>query len=117
MTSINENYYLPSGPLHEHNRIMTSTMSSTPSYLSYEALPDYSYDKPIRKPSTKSRSEQSKKRNMTSKNKTQITEREAKEAIMRGLVTETDDIDVTKLSGTLSSITHRFALTTNYLFS
>lgn len=94
-----ENYYLSTGPLHEHNRLLPAEMpTSSSDYLSY-SLTDYPTEKIGRKISMKSKQQHHRSRGLTSKSKTQITEREAKEAIMRGLVTDTDDVDVSKLSG------------------
>jgi hypothetical protein len=96
---MHDDYYLPHGPLHEHNRMVSEAASSSSDYLSY-SLPEFQTEKTPKKNNGKFK-QQHHHRGKTSlaKTKTQVTEKEAKEAIMRGLVTETDDIDVTKLSG------------------
>ncbi|CAF2324743.1 unnamed protein product [Rotaria sp. Silwood2] len=96
---MNDDYYLSHGPLHEHNRIIPEITSSSPNYLSY-SLPEFHTEKTQKKSNGKSKQQHHRSKTNLSKIKTQITEKEAKEAIMRGLVTETDDIDITKLSGT-----------------
>ena len=101
---MNNNYYIPSGPLHEHNRLLSSPISSSSDYIIYDTLTaDYHTEKSTKKTLTKSKHHQQQYQNrgktLNSKSKTQITEREAKEAIIKGLVTETEDVDVTKLSG------------------
>ena len=96
---MNENYYLSHAPLQEHNRMLPDAASSSSDYLSYEVLPHYPAEKTPKKASNKSRQPHHRTKASSAKSKSQITEKEAKEAIMRGFVTETDDIDVTTLSG------------------
>jgi len=96
---MDDDYYLPHGPLHEHNRMISETASSSSDYLSY-SLPEFHTEKTPKKNNGKIRQQQHhRSKTCLSKTKTQITEKEAKDAIMKGLVTETDDIDITKLSG------------------
>ena len=97
---MDDNYYLSHGPLHEYNRMPSETNSNSSNYLSY-SLPQFPTEKLPKKVHGIVRQSQQHHRMKTSssKTKTQITEKEAKEAIMRGLITETNDIDVTKLSG------------------
>jgi hypothetical protein len=96
---MNDDYYLPHGPLHEHNRMITETATSSSDYLSY-SLPEFYTEKTPKKNYGKLKQQtHHRSKTCSSKTKTQITEKEAKDAIMRGLVTETDDIDITKLSG------------------
>ncbi|CAF3705145.1 unnamed protein product [Rotaria sordida] len=100
---MNDDYYLSHGPLHEHNRIIPEITSSSTNYLSY-SLPEFHSEKTPKKTNGKLKQQQQQQHHRAktnlSKTKTQITEKEAKEAIMKGLVTETGDIDITKLSGT-----------------
>ncbi|UJR33298.1 hypothetical protein I4U23_020749 [Adineta vaga] len=109
---MDDDYYLLHGPLHEQNRLISETPTSSSDYLSY-SLPDFHHTEKISKKNHGKFKQQHNHRSKTSlsKNKTQITEKEAKEAIMRGLVTETDDVDISKLSGTstLSQQGRRFA--------
>lgn len=101
---MDDEYYLPHGPLHEqHNRMVPEMATSSSEYLSY-SLMEYPSEKIGRKNLTKFKQQHHRSRTCSSKSKTQITEREAKEAIMRGLVTETNDIDVTKLSGKTNAL-------------
>ncbi|CAF1599461.1 unnamed protein product [Rotaria magnacalcarata] len=104
---MNDNYYLSHGPLHEHNRLLPEPASSSTNYLSY-SLPEFHIEKTTKKINGKHH----RMKIGSSKTKTQITEKEAKEAIMNGLVTETNDIDVSKLSGisTLSQQGRRFGV-------
>lgn len=99
---MNDDYYLPHGPLHEQNRMIPETATSSSDYLSY-SLPEFHSEKAPKKNISKMRQQQQhhhhRSKSYLSKTKTQITEKEAKDAIIRGLVTETDDIDITKLSG------------------
>jgi len=96
---MDDDYYLPHGPLHEHNRMIPDIASSSSDYLSY-SLPEFHTEKTPKKTNgSKSKSQHYRAKCSLSKTKTQITEKEAKEAIMKGLVTETNDIDITKLSG------------------
>jgi hypothetical protein len=96
---MNDDYYLPHGPLHEHNRMVTGTPTSSSDYLSY-SLSEFHTEKSPKKNYGKLKQQTHyRAKTSSSKTKTQITEREAKDAIMRGLVTETDDVDITKLSG------------------
>lgn len=96
---MDDDYYLPQGPLHEQNRLISETPASSSDYLSY-SLPEYHQnEKTPKKYMGKSKQQHHRIKTSSSKNKTQITEKEAKEAIMRGLVTETDDVDISKLSG------------------
>ena len=94
---MDENYYLSPIPLHEHNRMMSNTASSS-EYLSY-ASSEFHMKKTSGRSKAVSQHQQHRTKNSSLKSKSQITEREAKDAIMRGLVTDTDDIDVSKLSG------------------
>jgi hypothetical protein len=94
---MDDDYYLPHGPLHEHNRMVSEIASSSSDYLSY-SLPDFHTEKTPKKTNGKSK-QHHRAKTCLSKTKTQITEKEAKDAIMRGLITDTDDIDITKLSG------------------
>ena len=98
---MDDDYYLPHGPLHEHNRMIPEMATTSSDYLSY-SLPDFHTEKTPRKNHGKSKHHRS--RTSLSKTKTQITEKEAKDAIMRGLVTDTDDVDVTKLSGRMENL-------------
>jgi len=97
---MDDEYYLTHGPLHEHNRMIPETATSSSDYLSY-SLPEFHTEKTPKKNNGRMRQQQQHHRSKTysSKTKTQITEKEAKDAIMKGLVTETHDIDITKLSG------------------
>jgi hypothetical protein len=95
---MHDDYYLPHGPLHEHNRMVSEAASSSSDYLSY-SLPEFQTEKTPKKNNGKFKQQHHRGKTSLAKTKTQVTEKEAKEAIMRGLVTETDDIDVTKLSG------------------
>jgi hypothetical protein len=95
--TMDENYYLSPIPLHEHNRMMSDTASSS-EYLSY-ASSEFHMKKTNGRSKAALQQHQHRTKNGSLKSKTQITEREAKDAIMRGLVTDTDDIDVSKLSG------------------
>lgn len=104
-----DDYYLSTGPLHEHNRLLPEMATSSSDYLSY-SLSDYPAEKIGRKISMKSKQQHHRSRTLSSKSKTQITEREAKEAIMRGLVTDTDDVDVSKLSGKIKLLIDHFLL-------
>lgn len=97
--TMNENYYLSHAPLHEHNRMVPVAASSSSDYLAYDVLPPYPTEKTPKKMSSKPRQQHHRTKGTSSKSKSQITEKEAKEAIIRGFVTETDDVDVTKLSG------------------
>lgn len=92
---MNDDYYLSHGPLHEHNRILPEPTSSTTNYLSY-SLPEFHTEKQSKKVNGKSHHRTI---STSTKTKTQITEKEAKDAIMKGLVTETNDVDISKLSG------------------
>ena len=95
---MDDDYYLPHGPLHEHNRMISETAASSSDYLSY-SLPEFHTEKTPKKNNGKFKQQHHRAKTSSSKTKTQITEKEAKDAIMRGLVTDTNDIDVTKLSG------------------
>jgi hypothetical protein len=96
---MDDDYYLPThGPLHEHNRMMPEPATSSSDYLSY-SLSEFHTEKTPKKTNGKSKQQHHRSKTCSSKSKTQITEKEAKDAIMRGLVTDTDDIDITKLSG------------------
>lgn len=96
--TMNDDYYLPHGPLHEHNRMISETASSSSDYLSY-SLPEFHTEKTPKKNNGRFKQQHHRARTSSTKTKSQITEKEAKEAIIRGLVTETNDIDITKLSG------------------
>jgi len=92
-------YYFSQGPLHERNN---QILPDSTEYLSYSTSPsDYHADKFSKKIHNKSKAlhHRSRPKNSSSKIKTHITEKDAQEAIMRGLVTETNDIDISKLSG------------------
>ncbi|CAF0871550.1 unnamed protein product [Adineta steineri] len=112
---MDNDYYISHGSLHEQNRMISETISSSSDYLSY-SLPEFHTEKTPKKLNGKLKQQQQQQQQHhriktgLSKSKTQITEKEAKDAIMRGLVTETDDIDLTKLSGisTLSQQGRRF---------
>ena len=95
---MDEDYYLPHGPLHEHNRMISEAASSSTDYLSY-SLPEFHTEKTPKKTNGKSKQQHHRAKTCFSKTKSQITEKEAKHAIMSGLVTETNDIDISKLSG------------------
>jgi hypothetical protein len=97
---MDDDYYLLHGPLHEHNRMISEMASSSSNYLSH-SLPEFHTEKTPKKNNGKLR-QQHHHRSKTcfSKTKTQITEKDAKEAIINGLVTETNNVDITKLSGT-----------------
>ncbi|CAF4370454.1 unnamed protein product, partial [Adineta steineri] len=100
---MDNDYYISHGSLHEQNRMISETISSSSDYLSY-SLPEFHTEKTPKKLNGKLKQQQQQQQQHhriktgLSKSKTQITEKEAKDAIMRGLVTETDDIDLTKLS-------------------
>lgn len=104
---MHEEYYLPHAPLHEHNRLVPEMATSSSEYLSY-SFGEYPSEKIGRKNLNKFKQQHHRSRTSSSKSKSQITERDAKEAIMRGLVTETDDIDVTKLSGKTNVLIDHF---------
>lgn len=91
-------YYLSQGPLHERNNQILPDSSD---YLSYPSS-EYHSDKFSKKVHSKSKAIHHRSRpknSSSSKTKTHITEKDAQDAIMRGLVTETNDIDISKLSG------------------
>lgn len=108
---MNDDYYLPHGPLHEHNRMISEVATSSSDYLSY-SLPEFHTEKTPKKNSGKIRQQQQYHRSKSylSKTKTQITEKEAKDAIMKGLITDTDDIDITKLSGKNNPLNYSFLI-------
>jgi hypothetical protein len=102
---MDDNYYLPHGPLHEHNRMVSEMGSTSSDYLSY-SLPEFHTGRTPKKNTCKLKQQHHRTKTCFSKSKTQITEKEAKDAIMGGLVTETNDIDITKLSGRVKSSIH-----------
>jgi hypothetical protein len=109
---MDDDYYRTHGPLHEHNRMISEAASSSSDYLSY-SLPEFHTEKIPKKNNGKIRQQHHRSKTCFSKTKTQITEEDAKDAIRNGLVTETHDIDITKLSGTstLSQQGRRFGAT------
>jgi hypothetical protein len=108
---MDDDYYLPHGPLHEHHRMISEIASSSSDYLSY-SLPEFHTDKTPKKNNGKIKQQhRHRAKTCLPKAKTQITEKEAKEAIMRGLVTDTNDI--TKLSGK-DKLIHIFINTRKY---
>ncbi|CAF0732611.1 unnamed protein product [Didymodactylos carnosus] len=99
----------PTGPLREQNyNLMLSPPSPLPSITTTSHRENYFSQTSMKNGKLKETKRQDENR---SKTKTQITERDAKEAITKGLVTEIDNIDVTQLSGTstLSQQGRRFS--------
>jgi hypothetical protein len=103
---MDDDYYHSHGPLHEHNRMVSEMASSSSDYLPYP-LPEFHTEKMPKKNNGKIRQQHHRSKTcLSKKTKTQITEKEAKDAIDRGEVTEIGNIDITKLSGKNKFLIH-----------